>query len=308
MKWLLVYIFCCLNVQAALFNKIDNSKLLGHLKLLASDEFAGRAPQTNGSLLSQQYIISQLTEIGISPLNNNFQQKFFYRHISETKQGTNIIGTHLGRPNKSGNWIILSAHYDHKGKGKFGIYNGADDNASGTSALLSIAASIKERDVPANFVFLFTDAEEQGLKGSKAFVESNPALIKETLININIDMVAGTINTNKLFMLAKGLNKVLSQQEIDALYRVDDLMGQRVYTRFRNTLTGENTAIKWLKASDHSSFNKKKIPVLFFCNGIHKNYHTTNDTFENINPSFFLKNTNIILEHILYLAKVFNKT
>lgn len=286
----------------------DQSLLIRHLEKLSSEKFEGRAPQSLGSQLSQDYIIEQLKMAGISPLTTGFKQAFTFNYRGRVIEGVNIVGKYIGKPSKDKRWLILSAHYDHKGTTSDGVFLGADDNASGTSAILLFAKKIKELNLSANFLFLLTDAEEMGLKGSRSFIEEFPQIVQQTSINVNIDMIGGSINTNKLFMLSKGLNRVLSKENIELLNQVDRDIGERVYTRFRNTIAGDNQSIKWLKASDHGPFYQADIPILFFCSGIHENYHTTKDSFQNINKPFYVNNTKIIFEHILFLADVINKS
>lgn len=173
--------------------------------------------------------------------------------------------------------IIVGAHYDHLGKGGVGslapwtsaIHNGADDNASGTSALLEVARRLAAREKPParRIVFMAFSAEERGLLGSAHYIK-NPAIpLEKTVAMVNMDMV-GRLTDNKLTVHGTG-----TAESFDAL--IDELNKQYEF-KIDKQPGGRGP-------SDHQSFYVAKVPVFHFYTGTHKDYHRPSDDFDKIN-------------------------
>ncbi|MCB1169328.1 MAG: M28 family peptidase [Leptospiraceae bacterium] len=185
-------------------------------------------------------------------------------------------------------WIVVGAHYDHLGTGKFGslegageIHNGADDNASGTAAVLELAFSLRQMYAenpsilpePYDVVFIHFDAEERGLFGSEHFVKSPDFDAENTVAMLNLDMV-GMLRSGKGLQLQGAQTADSSwKQMIEAAYRASGFAKDEQLRFF----PGGNGP------SDHSPFYRKGIPVAFFFTGEHSHYHRSTDDFERLN-------------------------
>ena len=189
----------------------------------------------------------------------------------------NVAGVLDGLGELADETIIVGAHYDHLGDGEAGslapwtkaIHNGADDNASGTSALLEVARRIAaQEDQPRRrVVFMAFSGEERGLLGSAHYV-NNPAIsLEKTAAMVNMDMV-GRLKDNKLIVHGTGTAK-----SFDALI---DETNKRFEFDIKKDPGG-------FGPSDHASFYGKKIPVFHFFTGTHNDYHRPSDDVEKIN-------------------------
>jgi hypothetical protein len=194
--------------------------------------------------------------------------------VGEKLQLENVVGLLPGKHPELGKQIILlSAHYDHVGQRDGEIWNGADDNGSGTTALLAVARALGwSGHLDRSVMIVWVSAEEKGLLGSKAFA-SNPALPEGThaVANINIDMVGR--NAPDLLNITptadhaeyNGLTEILTEvarlEGFPELGSADDYWGR----------------------SDHASFSRAmKIPVAFLFSDVHEDYHQSTDTIEKI--------------------------
>lgn len=173
--------------------------------------------------------------------------------------------------------VIVGAHYDHVGLGRFGslanadgkIHNGADDNASGTSAVLEIAGYLASRkaDLKRPILFLNFTGEELGLLGSKHYVGAPIVPLADTVAMINLDMV-GRLNKNHLWIGGTGTSPFWP----DLLERLNKESG-----KFQLTSWPGGKA-----PSDHESFYGKDMPVLFFFTGLHGDYHRPSDDWNTL--------------------------
>ena len=192
----------------------------------------------------------------------------------KTKVGHNVIGY---IDNGASNTIILGAHYDHLGYGEDHnslytgapmIHNGADDNASGTAALIELSKQLKNSKLKNNnYLFIAFSGEELGLFGSKYYTEHPAVDLAKTNYMINMDMV-GRLNdsTHGFTIGGYGTSPVWGQQlsSTDKYFKIN----------FDSSGTGP---------SDHTSFYRKDIPVLFFFTGAHSDYHKPSDDADKIN-------------------------
>jgi len=175
--------------------------------------------------------------------------------------------------------IIIGAHYDHLGYGEDGnsmirggeasIHNGADDNASGTSAMIELAFQLKGNKAKHyNYLFIGFSAEELGLNGSKYFVENPTISLNSVNYMINMDMV-GRMNDSTKTITIGGYGTSPSWQNMIAAVKKKSFS-----VKFDSSGTGP---------SDHTSFYRKDIPVLFFFTGLHTDYHKPSDDADKIN-------------------------
>ncbi|NOR33714.1 MAG: M20/M25/M40 family metallo-hydrolase [Bacteroidales bacterium] len=209
--------------------------------------------------------------------------------------------------------VIYVAHYDHLGTdGNGGIYNGADDNASGTVALIEIAEAFKmEKKSPKRSIgILWVSAEEIGLYGSEYFAD-HPLVAREKIAAvINLDMVARTKTKEDVLSTRDGLTiqggdsvKVIGAMQSKVLMEINEsslaeagLVGNYQY----NNLTDPN---RYFYRSDHISFARKDIPVLFYSTGTHRDYHMVSDVEESLDYEKFLKMTRFCYKAGLNVAQ-----
>lgn len=278
-------------------------QLLLHVKTLASDDFSGREMATRGNVKAREYIIDTLKQLKVAPLNQDYSQ--FFNH--KGAEGANVIAVIPGSEFAQ-QYIVLSAHFDHIGRQGRVIYNGADDNASGTAALLSIAEQVQKAPLRYSLILLFTDGEEIDLLGARAFIDSHQHLLDKIKFNINLDMIAGDHKTRRLRYISKGMDSLLDEGAFDkwsVLRNTGEVQlkkgfksGSRNISRGRSVV---NNRVRWRAASDHYVFYKAQIPFIYFGVGTHKNYHTGNDDFNGINQEFYLGATASICRQLYLL-------
>jgi Zn-dependent M28 family amino/carboxypeptidase len=176
---------------------IDSSAVRKHLYTLASDEMEGRKPGTAGIEIAARYIENEFKKIGLSTFGDlkTYRQTFAFKDNStkENITSSNIIGVLEGSSKKE-EYVIISAHYDHLGVKKSGvgdlIYNGANDDASGVTGVLALAAYFKEVGHERTIVFAAFTAEEMGLVGSTYFGKEIDAA--KFVAGINLEMIGKT--------------------------------------------------------------------------------------------------------------------
>lgn len=276
---------------------IDDEDLLRDFKAISSVEFAGRKYNTAGNRKAQNYIIAQLQESKISPFNGQFKHPFDHARGLSDYQGTNIIGYKPGTSNK---FIVITAHFDHLGKKSGKTYLGADDNASGTAGVIHIAKAFSQIQTTHHLIYLFTDAEEENLIGASAFAKENPEIMERTVLNVNLDMIAGDRFTKRLYYLPYQVDLLTESnwQGQLAFYAKKNNLEIRKGPRAYQIIKGQKRKTNWRNASDHGIFYRHKIPFLYFGVGTHKNYHTPDDTFENTNHAFYLAAVKTIFDQL----------
>ncbi|WP_298531290.1 M28 family peptidase [uncultured Algibacter sp.] len=261
------------------------TNLIKHIKSLSSDAFEGRRTGSQGAEKTQKYIINQFHALGVLPLLKGYKQNFDFIEKREYYKGVNILGYLKGTVFPK-DYIVISAHYDHEGIKQGEIFNGADDNASGVSALFSIAEYLKKYPPKHSIIFAAFDAEELGLEGSKYFVKSSTVDSKHIVLNLNMDMISRS-EKNELYVVGASDNKVLKEV----------LQGHKCSSKIKLKLghDGYDGLDNWIYSSDHASFHKKGMPFLYFGVEDHKDYHEPTDTFENIQPDFYVDAVKTIL-------------
>lgn len=292
----LFYVVCNFNYAQCSDDKIivfDETALLRHVKSLSSDAFEGRRTGTKGALKARKYIINQFHALSVKPLSKTYEQPFSFSYHGKSFQASNILGLIKGTkyPKK---YIVISAHYDHEGIKNGEIYNGADDNASGVSALFSFAEYFKNNPPKHSVILAAFDAEELGLKGSKHFVDYSNILSRDILLNINMDMISRS-DKNELFVSGASENKTLK------LITSGCASSNKIkVTSGHDGHDGYDGLENWTYASDHANFYKKGIPFLYFGVEDHEDYHEPTDDFENIQPEFYVESVKVIIS-------IFNK-
>lgn len=296
MKLLPVCLLLLIGLTAKAQSSIDSQQLIKDIRTLSSDKFEGRRTGSKGSRMAQFYLIDRFKQIGIKPYHNTFEYAFYFEDEGRQTMGTNLFGYIKG---KSDSVIVVSAHYDHLGigkgeDGKDSIYNGADDNASGVGALLSIATYFKKRTPEHTLLFVAFDGEEEGLQGAKAFLKQPPVPVSLMVLNINMDMISRN-DKNELYVC--GLSKFPQLKSYVDLTNTGSLKLLSGHDR------KEDGAQNWMSQSDHYEFYKLKIPALYFGVEDHPDYHQRSDEFEHIQPSFYYQAAQRVLKVLLAADK-----
>jgi len=281
------------SVDAGIYlNSITADELKTHLYIIAGDEMEGRDTGTEGQKKAGKYLIEQYKKNNISfpPGAVDWYQKvpseFMKRGFSPKLPDSENIWAFIIGNEKPEEIIIISAHYDHVGMKNGEIFNGADDDGSGTVALLEIAqafkiAQQKGHGPKRSILFLHVTGEEHGLHGSRYYSENPLFPLKNTVANINIDMIGrrDTLhpNTNN-YIYPIGADRLSSE-----LHEINEAMNAK-YTKLEldYKYNDRNDPERIYYRSDHYNFAKKGIPALFYFNGVHEDYHMSTDTPDKI--------------------------
>lgn len=280
---------------------ISETKARAYIEFLASDALKGRDAGSPEGQIVAEYLASKLKEMGIKPLENSYFQDFeavqstkkpaqwqsIPNKVNEVKQSDvpfqslklrNVLGYIPGKLENE--FVIVGAHYDHLGENPKilgdGIYNGADDNASGVSAVLQIAqAMLHDGNQPMrSVIFAFWDGEEKGLLGSLNFTEVFPK-IKQVKSYLNFDMIGrnnNEENPNGVVFFYTAKHSAFEQ------WLKNDIKKHKLnlipdYRAWENPVGG----------SDNGAFARKNIPILWYHTDGHKDYHQPTDSAEKIN-------------------------
>ncbi|MGL6269466.1 MAG: M20/M25/M40 family metallo-hydrolase, partial [Chitinophagaceae bacterium] len=222
------------------------------------------------------YLTAKAREMYMNDISGAYDIKIKIDIGPKIRQANNVVALINNNADKT---IILGAHFDHLGYGEDGnsmmrtgekmIHNGADDNASGTAALIELAKLLKKSKAPQNnYLFVAFSGEELGLYGSKYFVENPTVSLEKVNYMINMDMV-GRLNDSSKTITVGGFGTSPAWNEI--LYGVKK-------PGFNIKVDSSGTG-----PSDHTSFYRKNIPVLFFFTGLHSDYHRPTDDAGKIN-------------------------
>jgi hypothetical protein len=201
----------------------------------------------------------------------------------------NVAGYIEGSDNLLKNEVIVySSHYDHIGGDADKINTGADDDASGCAALLSIAEAFQglEKKPLRSILFLWVSGEEIGLFGSKSYVLNPLFPLEKTVVDLNMDMIGRVKSvadsTSETPMTDPETVFVITDDQSSELRRIANETDAKSRIKFDYSLSGKNHPLQLFQRSDHFNFVKNDIPVLFFSTGIHTDYHTPGDTVEKI--------------------------
>ena len=276
----------------------DAKKLSQELKELSSGVMDGRKTGTEGNRKARVYIIDHLKQLGIERFVPGYEQPFSMSQAGSLNEGTggvNILGVIPGKKKET---IVISAHYDHLGNRDGKVFYGADDNASGSAALLTIAEYFKKNAPEHRIIIAFFDAEEMGLRGSKYFVNSLDLEKENIVLNINMDMVARG-DKNELYACGTFYYPQLKAP-------VETIQKQEGFTLLFGHDNPETRSDDWTTQSDQGSFHAKKIPFLYFGVEDHPDYHKATDTFDKVNLDFYAKGVEAILQASKALDKSLN--
>ena len=304
--FLLIFSFSSYSQENIKFSKtIQIEDLYKHISVLSSDSLEGRETGKRGQKMAADYIASFFSSIGIPPFKKNtYYQKFkvkserhickcddcdldFFKRIfksNQTIRGENVLGYIEGSDLKD-ELLIITAHYDHLGMHDSLIFNGADDDASGVSAALEIAEAFmlakKSGNGPRRSVLIMpVSGEEKGLLGSRYYTDNPIYPLENTVANLNIDMIGRLDdwhdNGNYVYLI--GSDRLSYDLHLVNEKMNSEYVGLDLDYRFNE----EDDPNRYYFRSDHYNFAKNNIPVIFYFNGVHEDYHKPSDTIEKI--------------------------
>ncbi len=264
----------------------DSARVRGDIQFLASDALQGRGTGTAGNDSAAAFAARRYASLGLSAIVPGYLQPFSARSAVLARQGgaselrtQNVVAYLAGTdPALRGQVIVIGAHFDHLGRSTVGaldpeakdaIRNGADDNASGTAAVLELARLLPTRPTRRSVVFVNFSGEELGLLGSQHFVEHSPVPLDSVVAMLNFDMV-GRMRGDSVIVYG-----VATAREMPAVL---DSANARFGLAVRALGDG-------FGPSDHSSFFARNIPVLHFFTNLHEDYHRATDDVERINAA-----------------------
>jgi Zn-dependent M28 family amino/carboxypeptidase len=267
----------------------DSAQMIKDLFALAADSMEGRRVGTPGGVKARTYLKSRLAALGVAPLKDSLAMPFASAgRGNDTLRGVNLVGVVKGTKTPD-SYIVLSAHYDHVGVREGKIYPGADDNASGTAAVLAIAAWLKKNPPANSVVIALWDAEESGLRGARAFVDAPPIPLAQVIANVNLDMVSRN-DRNELYAAGATPNPHLKPL-LDALVSVAPLTLKLGH----DSGAGQDN---WTSQSDHGVFHAKGIPWVYFGVEDHADYHKPTDVPDRVPQGFFYRSVQTIAEFV----------
>ena len=285
---------------------ITEKDLKKHLYIYASDEFEGRNTGSKGQKKAVEYLRNFYIQNDIKPgdPDKDYFQKMTL-NISRGNEGKvdseNVIAIIEGTE-KPDEYLILTAHLDHVGYGRTGsrlrksyvgeikdrIHNGADDDGSGTVAMLEIAqafkqASKKGKGPKRSIIFLHVTGEEKGLLGS-AYYSDNPIYpLSKTVANLNLDMI-GRIDPTRKGDKREYIYIIGSDHDSQDLHNISEQTNlQTVNIDLDYRYNAKDDPQRFYYRSDHYNFAKKGIPIIFYFSGTHEDYHLPSDTPDKIN-------------------------
>jgi Zn-dependent M28 family amino/carboxypeptidase len=273
-------------------NTITADELKAHLYIVANDSMEGRETGSVGQKKAGKYLISQYQKNKI-PFPKGAQN--YYQHIPaaflNAKRNENLpdsenIWAYIEGSEKPDEVVVISAHYDHVGIKKGEVYNGADDDGSGTVALLEIAQAFeiakKEGYGPKrSILILHVTGEEHGLHGSRYYSENPLFPLKNTVADINIDMIGRRDefhpNSNNYVYLI-GADRLSTELNIICTLANEKYIHLDLDYKYNARMDPNH----FYERSDHYNFAKNGIPSVFIFNGTHADYHRKTDTPDKI--------------------------
>ncbi len=279
-------------IEAKYVNQINTENLKTHLTIIASDEMEGRNTGSEGQKKAGRYMIEQYQKMNV-PFPKG--AKDYYQPVPASflnaKRNLNLpdsenIWAFIEGSDKKDEIVVISAHYDHVGIKNGEIYNGADDDGSGTVALMEIARVFQKAKEDGNgprrsILILHVTAEEVGLHGSRYYSENPLFPLVNTIADVNIDMI--------------GRRDELHKDSNNYVYVIgSDYLSTDLYNICENANTkhglltldykynDKNDKNRFYYRSDHYNFAKNGIPSVFLFSGVHEDYHKPTDDVDKI--------------------------
>lgn len=295
---------------------IKPSELKTKLYIMASEEFEGRATGEPGQKKAAEYIRNYYKQHSIespkSPYVTDYFQNIPAGTFSRIQNDTENVLAYIEGSEKPNEVLVISAHYDHEGIKNGKIYYGADDDGSGTVAVMEIATAFKKAENEGyrpkrSILFLHVTGEEIGLLGSKFYADKQPVFpLDSTIADLNTDMI-GRVDqkhkddSNYIYLIGSDM---LSTD----LHKISEKINKEyIGLNLDYTFNDVNDPNQFYYRSDHYNFAKNNIPVIFYFNGVHEDYHKPTDTPDKINYEIMAKRTKLIFATAWELANSENR-
>lgn len=284
-------------------NTISQADLKKHLYIVASDEMEGRNTGESGQKKAGLYLIEEYKKIGVlfpkgatdwyQKVPSAYMTKGFGPKLNDSEN----IWAYIEGSEKPDEVLVISAHYDHVGMMNGEVFNGADDDGSGTVALLEIAQAFMEAKKAGygpkrSILFLHVTGEEHGLHGSRFYSENPLFPIANTIADINIDMIGRRDDEHKdngNYVYVIGSDRLSTD-----LHNINEAANSK-YTKLtlEYKYNDRKDPNRYYYRSDHYNFAKKGIPSIFYFNGVHADYHKEGDEPEKIEYDLLTKRTQL---------------
>ncbi|MEZ4876953.1 MAG: M28 family metallopeptidase [Flavobacterium sp.] len=289
------------NLTEKYISSISENALKTNLTIIASDEMEGRETGSEGQKKAGRYIIEQYQKAGISfPKGATSYYQTVPAAYLNAKRNENLsdsenIWAFIEGTDKKEEIVIVSAHYDHVGIKNGEVFNGADDDGSGTVALIEIAKAFQKAKNEGNgprrsILILHVTGEEHGLHGSRYYTENPLFPLKNTVADVNIDMIGRRDDLHKdtnNYIYVIGSDYLSSD-----LYAICESTNQKhIGLTLDYKYNDKKDKNRYYYRSDHYNFAKNGIPSVFFFNGSHADYHKPTDVVDKIEFDALTKRT-----------------
>ena len=206
-------------------------------------------------------------------------------------------------------YLIITGHLDHVGINGDEVYNGADDNGSGTVSILEIAQAFQEAVEDGirpkrSVVFLHVSGEEEGLLGSEYYVNNSLYPLENTFATLNLDMI-GRTDPNRGYEDEEYVYSIGSDRISKELKKISERINEQTENlKLDYSFDIPNDPNDFYERSDHFNFAKNNIPVIFFFSGLHEDYHGPGDTFDKIRYDLLTKRARLVFHTAWELANM----
>ena len=281
-------------------NSIEEQDLKELLYVYASDYFQGRETGTLGQKRAVTFLREFYQNRGIAAANGteDYFQPMELSIKGNPVQTENVVAIIEGSTLPE-EYIVISSHLDHEGVKNGEVYNGADDDGSGSVALLEVAEAFQEavkagKGPKRSIIFLHVSGEEKGLLGSRYYTDNPLYPLANTIANLNIDMVGRTDpkreNENDNYIYLIGSDRLSTE-----LHEVSEAANKAtVNLELDYTYNAKDDPNRFYFRSDHYNFAKNNIPVIFYFNGTHADYHKPTDTVEKIRYDLLAQRSQLV--------------
>lgn len=267
--------------QAVNAPQAEMERTLRVFETLSADDMQGRYPETEGHDKARAFLISEMLDSGlfdhVGERPFDAVQKNKEGEATREFMGRNLIAVIDVDPDDKTPVLVVTAHYDHLGIRQDKVYNGADDNASGSAALFAIAQSFRDAPPEHDIVFAWLDVEEAGLQGASALVADN-MFEGRPAFNLNLDMISR--NDSEIYV-----SGTYHYPELGKLLK-NAANGTDILVKYGHDRP-EDKDQDWTLASDHGAFHEAGIPFAYFGVEDHAHYHKPSDDFETIPLDFY---------------------
>ncbi|WP_267406231.1 MULTISPECIES: M28 family metallopeptidase [unclassified Chryseobacterium] len=285
------------------YKEIKADDLKKNLYVIASDEMEGRDTGSPGQKKAGEYMINYYKNLGISypkALGSYYQKvpaDFMKKRGGGNLPDSENILAFIEGSEKPEEIVVVSAHYDHVGTKNGVVYNGADDDGSGTVAVMEIAKAFQSakkagKGPKRSILFLHVTGEEHGLFGSEFYTDNPVFPLANTVVDLNIDMIGRDDPENRGKQYVYVIGSEMLSSELKVINEASNKKTNNLELNYK--YDDPNDPEQLYYRSDHYNFAKNNVPVAFFFDGIHEDYHKPTDDVEKIDYSLLQKRTQLV--------------